>query len=665
MKRFFGDSGRAFGTLSVVLVLLLAIVPFKDHFREWRYYQHKYLDMVRPRGDGPSLTRRMKSGMQQDWQPALGITDRCTTCHVALKEASLGDVKAQPFRPHPPIPHSLTQFGCVACHGGQGVATTVEEAHYSTLNWEQPMIPARYSTAGCGQCHWQPVIGAAQLNLGRTLLASNGCAHCHNIRRPDGQAMTGTDDAPSLKHVAGKSTREWIYAWLKNPQGYSATSTMPNFELSDADARDLSAYLVAQSTPYTKEAAASVEPAVDAQAGASVYGESYCASCHAIQNAAGLLVGGNLGPELTGIGTKVKTDWLAGWLRDPQVYDPDTAMPHYRFDDKQIALLMGFLGGKTLPDFTANVHVEAAPAAQIQHGKTLASDLGCASCHEINGVPRPDSFAPDLTEVGSRKLARLQFAPGVAHTLPDYIASTIRQPRALGGALKMPQYTFTTTQIDALTTALLAQTEHARVIPASLRMDAAVPSTYRAGGRAGTLMEDMRCYSCHRINGRGGDMAPDLTLEGSAVQRPWLVKFLKEPNTLRPALIRRMPKFNMSEADANTLADYMLTAYQTPNFDSDAGDAGRWAAGDAGRGKDLYYGKYGCNGCHILDGKTDKGYIGPTLTAVGGRLSAAWIYHWLKDAQSLRPGVLEPTWNMNDDDAKAITTFLTSQKGKP
>ncbi len=45
------------------------------------------------------------------------------------------------------------------------------------------------------------------------------------------------------------------------------------------------------------------------------------------------LVGGNVGPELTGIGTKAKPEWLQDWLRNPNHYDPETMMPHYRFDD--------------------------------------------------------------------------------------------------------------------------------------------------------------------------------------------------------------------------------------------------------------------------------------------------------------------------------------------
>ena len=36
---FFGDSARAFGTLSVVLLVCLAIAPAKDRFREWTRYQ--------------------------------------------------------------------------------------------------------------------------------------------------------------------------------------------------------------------------------------------------------------------------------------------------------------------------------------------------------------------------------------------------------------------------------------------------------------------------------------------------------------------------------------------------------------------------------------------------------------------------------------------------
>lgn len=668
----FGDSARAFGTLSVTLLLLLAIVPARDYFREWRGYQKRYLQLIGGRGDAVTLTKRFQGGVQQIWLPEQDVVDRCTTCHTGLRETGLVEVKEQPFRPHPPMPHKLTEFGCVMCHRGQGAATTVDEAHRSTKAWEDPILPARYLEAGCGQCHLDRLAGTPRLNQGREALARYGCVRCHTVRTPDGAVMTGTDDPPSLEHIAAKTSREWIAAWLKNPQAYAGSATMPNFQLKDDEVRDISAFLIAQSTAYAAQPGQAhtqaAVPSDSPEAGASVYGEAFCASCHAMQNAAGNLVGGNLGPELTRVGSKVKTEWLADWLRNPKTYDADTKMPHYRFDEKQLGLLMGFLAGKSDSDFPGNLHLDAATQAQAEHGKTLVVDRGCAACHEINGVKKPDNFAPELTAVGSRPLEKVIFAAGVAHTLPDYIAAKIRNPRpdagkstAAMGDLKMPQYTLAASQVDALATALLAQTERAQHLPATLRVAALKHSDYRPAGKAGQLMEDMSCFSCHSINGRGGDMAPDLTLEGTSVQRDWLVKFLESPNTLRPALIRRMPKFNVTNAEANTLADYILTVYQTPDIDREA--AATAGTGEVERGGGLFYGKFGCQACHIVDAAKDKGYIGPTLTQAGTRLTAAWVSQWLKNAQKLRPGSLEPVWNMNDDEARAVTAFVMAQRG--
>ena len=264
------------------------------------------------------------------------------------------------------------------------------------------------------------------------------------MKLPDGKTMKPTDDPPSLEHIADKTTREWIYAWLKDPQAYAATATMPNFKLSDDDARDVSAFLIANSTPLPGDTAAlSAKASSDPAAGATLYGESFCASCHAVQNAAGNLVGGDVGPELTRVGNKVKPEWLQAWLRNPRTYDAETAMPHYRFNDPQVATLSGFLLAKTDSDLLANVHLEAATPEQIAHGKRLVSDYGCASCHEIAGIKKPENFAPELSRIGSKPVTQLVFLPGMQHTLPDYIAAKIKQPRAFGQGLKMPQYTFT------------------------------------------------------------------------------------------------------------------------------------------------------------------------------------------------------------------------------
>ena len=662
-QRLFGNSVRAFGVVSVLFVISLAIAPAKNHFSEWRHYQHQYLKLIRTRGEAVTLQRHFQGGIQQIWLPDLAVVDRCNTCHVGGREASLVDIGQQPFRKHPVIPHTFDQYGCVICHRGQGPATTVEEAHSSTLAWEQSILPAKYLDSSCGQCHLGEVAGTAQLSEGRRLMGRYGCAHCHNVKLPAGTTLKMMDDPPSLSHLADKTTREWIYAWLKNPQGYAATATMPNFKLNDEDAGDISAFLIANSTPQPGDTLTLSQKAADAAGGASLYGESFCASCHAVQNAAGNLVGGDIGPELTRIGNKVKPEWLQAWLHNPRVYDSGTAMPHYRFDDQQVATLSGFLMAKTDSDLLTNAHLEPVTPDRIAHGKRLVADYGCAACHEISGIKKPENFAPELSRIGSKPINQLIFLPGMPHTLPDYIAGKVRNPRAFGSGLKMPQYSFTPVQIDAITTELLSLNERSHTLPPTLMIAATSESTYEPAGKAGQLMHDLACFSCHRINGHGGDMAPDLTWEGSAVQRKWLHDFLKNPNTLRPALIRRMPKFNLSEGEISELTDYIMLVYQSPSIDRDAMPLAGYPQVQVEQGRQLFYSKYACQSCHIVDTKADKGYIGPTLTQVGSRLTAAWISSWLKNPQALRPGTIEPNRNMSDEDARALTAFLMTQRG--
>ena len=104
------------------------------------------------------------------------------------------------------------------------------------------------------------------------------------------------------------------------------------------------------------------------------------------------------------VGSKVNPDWLRRWLQAPQGYDPKTRMSRYRYDEKQVALLSSFLLSKKDDDFAANVHLPESDAQSVARGKKLVSDYGCTACHRVNGINPPESFAPDLSRIGSKPL---------------------------------------------------------------------------------------------------------------------------------------------------------------------------------------------------------------------------------------------------------------------
>jgi mono/diheme cytochrome c family protein len=220
----------------------------------------------------------------------------------------------------------------------------------------------------------------------------------------------------------------------------------------------------------------------------------------------------------------------------------------------------------------------------------------------------------------------------------------------------MPQFGLKSVDLDALTTALLGMTGP----PSSSEMERLiVPRTkaeFHPGGAFEPVYERYKCYVCHQFNGYGGSLAPDLSYEGSRAQRQWMIDFLKNPQTLRPTLVLRMPQFNMTDQEASILADYMAASLESPSVHSASADGVQFTSQMAARGKTLYEAKYQCQSCHTIG--TAGGYVGPDLSNVGNWMTPAWITSWLRDPQALVPGSIEPQRSMTEDEVKALTAYL-------
>ena len=674
----------AFAIASVAFVAVLAVSPVKDYFAEWKRYEKNYVRFAQTRPDTKHLLADFHSGIDQIWLPEMQVVDRCTSCHQGITQASLSDPSvAQPFRAHPVIPHAVKEWGCVICHRGQGPATEVAEAHETTLAWEQPILPIKYIQASCGSCHRSDIPQTPQLNRGRRLLSQLNCTGCHRLQGIERPPMLG----PDLSNVGNKVTREWIYKWLKEPRtivdetgntvvdGYLTEEEprMPQFRLADQEITVLSAYLSTLKSrsiqPYTFDAGivAALGKRPDlAELGQERFRQMFCTTCHSLSVTRGdetKLIGGDIGPELTKVASKVNPDWLIAWLRDPQSYLSHALMPRYQWSDEDLYKVTQYINEKLVdPDLLSNVpQLEAPTPEDIQLGQRVFLEKGCASCHAVEGVSPQKDFGPDLSGLGGKNVSQIEFGGSkIPRNIVAYIQAKITDPLSVNTAARMPQYHLPPADLNAITTALLSMTGN----PSSSALERLTiprPQTeFRPAGAFGAVYERYKCYICHRFNGYGGDLAPDLSFEGSRAQRQWLIEFLKNPQTLRPALTSRMPQFNMTDQEAATIADYLGVASQSPFVAVAGANAKQFGAETAALGKQLYEVKYQCQACHTIG--SSGGYVGPSLSNAGSWLNAAWIESWMKNPQALVPGAIEPRRTFTDEEAQALTAYILTLK---
>jgi sulfur oxidation c-type cytochrome SoxX len=158
---------------------------------------------------------------------------------------------------------------------------------------------------------------------GRRLYGQLNCAYCHSIGGKGGAI------GPRLDEVAPGESPEWLARHFRDPQGVSPGSVMPKLNLLEDEIEALVAYMKSLGPgeePYTEEA-----PRLFAQ---------HCAACHKI--GAG---GGDLGPDLSLIGSARDKAYIKKYVLDPSRFNAASTMPGYQgqLTDVQVEDLARYL----------------------------------------------------------------------------------------------------------------------------------------------------------------------------------------------------------------------------------------------------------------------------------------------------------------------------------
>jgi mono/diheme cytochrome c family protein len=166
------------------------------------------------------------------------------------------------------------------------------------------------------------------------------------------------------------------------------------------------------------------------------------------------------------------------------------------------------------------------------------------------------------------------------------------------------------------------------------------------------LFETQGCRGCHKLDGVGGSIGPDLTEEGANHRAPaWLERHFLDPNAV--SANSPMPNFHFTTEQARALTFYMLslTSEQMATYYSSVR-----LIPSPSYGKQLFIEK-NCISCHNIDGVGSA--AGFDVQGANKSHSAAWLDEQLVNPQLVYPGSTMPAYDLDTNSRKAIIAFLS------
>ena len=297
-------------------------------------------------------------------------------------------------------------------------------------------------------------------------------------------------------------------------------------------------------------------------------------------------------------------------------------------------------------------------AASLNQGRDLVRMYGCFGCHNIPGYEDIRRVGPDLTTIDSK-------------LDPEWVKKWLSDPKAFKSEAQMPKFWSNTNntgtingtdydgrnvaEITAITEFLFSQSQ-----PNPL------PVTARTNGnvdRGQALIESVGCFGCHAVGPLEDDptrtqhrrrFGYNLASQGSKTSIEWLYNWVRDPRAVWHDT--NMPSLRLTDAESADVAAY-LSSLTNPEFEAETfpemdeavldevaleflrtGSTGIEAREDLAEltleekvmltGEGLVS-RYGCFGCHLIEGFETTQPIGTELTTAGSKLLSRFDFGFL------------------------------------
>ena len=399
-------------------------------------------------------------------------------------------------------------------------------------------------------------------------LAELGCANCHTTLRHN---STLRERIPDLRSAGLRYNPAWLFEFLQNPtrvRRHLGRARMPNFYIDENEALALVEFLQTQTNivgawPALPEAISRpptrpTHPISAAAFESNLAGGLACLSCHTLNGR-----GGVTGVELSHVGFREQKEWARRYLVAPEMYGvPHTAMP------PQFYVLTNSHFQPILPDpaqkidvvvdylFSLNADRKALLDQRYQRARNSATNmsaelgrdifvaLNCAACHRAETVIQPPTnAAPDLTLESAR-------------VKPSWLQAYLKKPFAIrpfgfrpGDGSRMPNFNLTTDEISEIVATIGKSAQNPSLQPSPL-------SAFARDKARAMLTDKLSCLGCHRLDGTGGRIGPDLTAVGQRLQPDYLLNVVQNPRGANPHSI--MPRVPLTPNMLHLITSFLL-----------------------------------------------------------------------------------------------------------
>ncbi len=311
-------------------------------------------------------------------------------------------------------------------------------------------------------------------------------------------------------------------------------------------------------------------------------------------------------------------------------------------------------------------------AQDIKHGEYLFEQLGCHGCHLAQGYDPLPQVGPNLR----REAAKVN---------PQWLASWIKNPYEFRPRTKMPNFMFDDEQATAVAAYIWQSSKADGDAWMEQHPDPGVdPSSADLVANGKTVFESVGCRGCHAISpdevatplGAVKDWGPNLQKIAQKTNPRFVYWWVKNPHDYSPKTF--MPSLRLSDDEAKSVTAYLMSLSAGPAPEGAVTVATLEDPQKAEQGKAIIR-KYGCYGCHQINGMDSESRIGVELSAFGGkgveelffgsqteipRTWNDWTFNKLKNPRIYQTEHVEqlmPNFYLADEDVRAIRAWLQSR----